>query len=142
MAVTRNDLRRNRLYRESHSLRDVSFNARVDLRKCPYRPRDRARCNLFACSDQALTSARKFGVGVSKFEPKGGWLRMNAMRAANGRRQLVLEGPPFECSKQLVDISNENVCRPHELHVEAGIQHIGRGHARMHKPRFWSDDFR
>src|SRR5262245_31539697 len=66
---------------------------------------------------------------------------MNAVRTSNGRRQLVFEGAPFECSKEFVDISNEDVCRPYELHVEAGIQHIGRGHTCMHKPRFRSDDF-
>src|SRR5262249_44989189 len=141
MAVTRNDLRRNRLYREPHGFRYMSFDARVDLRKCPHRPGDGASCDLFTCSDKALKSARKFRVGVSQFEAKCGRFGMNAMRASNGGRQLVFKGAPFECSKQFVDISNEDVCGPYELHVEAGIQHIGRGHTRVHKPRFRSDDF-
>src|SRR4029450_2957724 len=30
----------------------------------------------------------------------------------------------------------------HELHVETGIEHVGRGHSGMYKARFRSDDFR
>src|SRR6516164_2944913 len=95
MAVTRNDLRRNWLYREPHGLGYVSFNTRVNLRKCPHRSRDGARCDLFSCGDKALTSPRKFGIGVCQFETKCGWFRMNAVRAPNGWRQLVFECAPF-----------------------------------------------
>ncbi len=36
VAIARNNLGRNWLYREPHGLGDMGFNARIDLRECPY----------------------------------------------------------------------------------------------------------
>ena len=65
---------------------------------------------------------------------------MDAVRAADGRRQFVLEGAALERGEQRVDVGDENVGGAHQLHVEAGVEHVGGGHAGMHEARFRPDD--
>ena len=65
---------------------------------------------------------------------------MDAVRAADGRRHLVLEGAALERGEQLVDIGDQEVGGAHELHVEAGVEHVGRGHALVHEARLRADD--
>ena len=86
-----------------------------------------------ATSLRAATSrasrAREFGIGMRELEPERGRLGMDAVRAADGRRHLVLEGAALERGEQLVDVGDQDVGGAHELHVEAGVEHVGRGHA-------------
>ena len=79
VTVTRNNLGRDRFYREPHGLGYMGFNARVDLRKCPYSAGDCASRDLLPSGDKTLTSTRKFGIGVSQFEAECGRFRMNAV---------------------------------------------------------------
>ena len=65
---------------------------------------------------------------------------MDAVGAADGRRELVLEGAALERGQQLVDIGDQQVGGAHELHVEAGVEHVGRGHALVHEARLRPDD--
>ena len=65
---------------------------------------------------------------------------MDAVRAADGRRELVLEGAALERGQQLVDVGDQKVGGAHELHVEAGVEHVGRGHALVHEARLRADD--
>ena len=67
---------------------------------------------------------------------------MDAVRAADGRRQFVLEGAALERGEQRVHVGDQDVGGAHQLHVEAGVEHVGRGHAGMHEARFRPDDFR
>jgi hypothetical protein len=41
-----------------------------------------------------------------------------------------------------VNIFDEDVSRARELYVEAGVEHVRRGHAGMHEARFRADDLR
>jgi hypothetical protein len=66
---------------------------------------------------------------------------VDAVRAADGRRQFVLEGAALERGEQGVGIGNQDVGGAHQLHVEAGVEHVRRGHAGMHEARLGSDDF-
>ena len=45
-------------------------------------------------------------------------------------------------SEQRIDIGDQDIGGAHQLHVEAGVEHIRRGHAGMHVARFGADDFR
>ncbi len=63
------------------------------------------------------------------------------MRAADGRRELVLAGA-LERGVEFVDIGDEQVGGAHQLDVEAGVEHVGRRHPLMHETRFRTDDFR
>ena len=44
--------------------------------------------------------------------------------------------------EQLVGIGDQDIGRARKLHVEAGVEHVGRGHALMHEARFRADDLR
>ena len=100
---------------------------------------------------QVATSARarpagrgagKLGVRRSKLEAERGRLGVDAVRAADRRRKLVLEGSTPKSIEQFVDVGDQNVRRTGELHVEAGVEDVGRGHARVHEARFRPDDLR
>ena len=65
---------------------------------------------------------------------------MDAVRAADGRRQLVLERAALERGEQPVDVGDQEVGGARQLHVEAGVEHVGRGHALMHEARLRPDD--
>ena len=54
-------------------------------------------------------------------------------------RQLVLEGAALQGREDGVDVGQQNVGGAAELHGEAGIEHVGRGHALMDKARLRAD---
>ena len=64
------------------------------------------------------------------------------MAAADRRRELEFERPGFQRLQQAVDILDEKIGRLHQLHVEAGIEHVGRRHALMQKPSLRPDVLR
>ena len=138
--VARNHLRRDRLDRQSHRLRDVLFDARIDLRERADRAGDRAGRDLLARGDEARARARKLGIGLRELQPERGRLGVDAVRAADGRRHLVLERAALERREQRVDVGDQDVGGAHELHVEAGVEHVGRRHARVHEARLRPDD--
>jgi hypothetical protein len=65
---------------------------------------------------------------------------VDAVGAADGRRHLVLEGAPLERRQHLVDVGDQEIGGAHQLHVEAGVEHVGRGHALVHEARLGADD--
>ena len=65
---------------------------------------------------------------------------MDAVRAADRRRQFVLEGAALERGEQRIDVRDQDVGGAHQLHVEAGVEHVGRRHAGMHETRLRPDD--
>ncbi len=66
---------------------------------------------------------------------------MNAVRAADGRRLLVLVGAALQRRKQGVDVGDEDVAGALQLHGQAGVEHVGTGHALMHEARIGADEF-
>ncbi len=47
----------------------------------------------------------------------------------------------FDRREQRVDIGDEKVGGAHQLHGEAGVEHVGRRHALMHEARVRPDEF-
>ena len=94
-----------------------------------------------AGGDQPLAGAREFGVGISELQSEGHGLGMDAVRAADGRRHLVFEGALLQRGKHLVDAGEQKVGRARQLHVEAGVEHVGGGHALVDEARLGADDF-
>ena len=62
------------------------------------------------------------------------------MRTPDGRGQLVLECTALERSKQLIEVGYQKIGGPHQLDVEARVEHIGRRHALVHEARLRPDD--
>src|SRR3546814_13561833 len=58
---------------------------------------------------------------------------MNAVAAADSGGQLVLKSAALDDVQQLVDIRKQYVRCAGELHGQAGVEHVGAGHALMHE---------
>ena len=56
-------------------------------------------------------------------------------------RVLVLEGAALQRGQQPVEIGEQDVARPRQLHAEAGVEHVGRGHALVDEARIRPDEF-
>ena len=97
VAVARDDLRRDRLDRKPHLLRRHTLR-RADrpARRC--RPRRKSRRSRPPCAPATsrVAGAREFGKGDRELEPEGRRLGMDAVRAADGRREFVFAGAPLE----------------------------------------------
>ena len=89
---------------------------------------------------QPLLVARKLRVGLRELQPERHRLGVDAVRAADGRRHLVLEGARLQRFKQFLNIADQDVGGARELHIEAGVEHVRRGHALMHEARLGPDD--
>ena len=140
MAVARDHLGRDRLDREAQLLRDMLFDARIDVGEGADGAGDRAGRDFLARRDQALLCAIELGIGLRELQAEGRRLGVDAVRAADGRRHLVLERALLQRREQRVDVLDQDVGGAHELHVEAGVEHVGRGHALVHEARLGSDD--
>ena len=64
---------------------------------------------------------------------------VNAVAAADGRGQLVLEGALLQRHQDPIDAGQQQVRRVHQLDIEARIQHIRRGHALVQEAGFVTD---
>ena len=110
------------------------------LAKVPTAPEMAQVAISFARRDQPRAGAREFGIGDRQLDAEGGRLGMDAVAAADGRRHLVFEGALLQRRQQRVDVGDQDVGGAHQLHVEAGVEHVRRGHALMHEARLRPDD--
>src|SRR5262245_2577357 len=116
--------------------------ARIDLGEGTDRARDGAGRDLLARGNEPLLGARKFRVGIGELEAEGRGLGMDAVRAANGGRELVLEGAALERGEERIEIGDQDLGGALELKIEAGVEHVGGGHAGMKEARIRPDDLR
>ena len=142
VAIARDDLGRDRLDAEPHFLRHMGFDPRIDLREGADRARNRGGRDLVLRRRQAFPGAGKFGIGVGELEPERRRLGVDAVRAADGRRVFVFLRARLQRRLEPLHVGDEQIGRAHELHVQAGVEHVGGGHALMHEARLRPDDFR
>ena len=97
-----------------------------------------------ATSVRAAASRRagtgKFRIGVGELEAERGGLGMDAVGAADHGRHLVFEGAALERGYDPVDVRDQKVGGAHQLHVEAGVEHVRGRHALVDEARLRSDD--
>ena len=65
---------------------------------------------------------------------------MDAVRAADRRRHLVLVSAALQRGEQRVDVGDQDVARPLQLHGEAGVEHVRARHALMDEARIRADE--
>ena len=130
MAIARNDLGRDGLDSEAHLRCHISFDAGIDVGESADGTGDRAGRDLGAGGIEAGAGAGEFGVGLRQLQPESGGLGVDAVAAADGGGKLVLEGSALEGREHVVNVGEQKIGGAHELHVEAGIEHVGGGHAR------------
>ena len=119
----------------------MRFHERIDLGESADRAGNRAGGDLLTRSHEPFARARELGVGVGKLKPERSRLGMDTVRAADRRRHLVLEGAAFERGEQGVGVGDQDIGGTHQLHVEAGVEHVRGSHAGMHEAGFRPDDF-
>src|SRR5690606_22764075 len=124
MAVTRDDLSRDRLWRQAKLVCDIFFNVRVDVGKGANSAADCAGGDFRAGCDQAGAAAVKFSIGLGKLQTEGYWFCVNAVAAADGWRKLVLFCALLQRSQKGIKISKQNVRRAGKLYRKGGVQHV------------------
>ena len=65
---------------------------------------------------------------------------MDAMAAPDGGRHPVFQRAGLDRGQQLVGVGDQKVGGARQLHIQAGVQHVGRGHALVHETRFGAHD--
>ena len=116
------------------------LHARVDVGEGADRAGDGAGGDLLARRDEPRAAARELGIGLRQLEAEGGRLGMDAVGAADGGRHLVLEGAALQRGEQRVDVGEQEVGGARELHGEAGVEHVRRGHALVDEARVRADE--
>ena len=86
VAVARDDLRRDGFGFEAQRLRDVFFDARVDLRERADGAGDGAGRDFFARGDQACAGAFELDIEARELDAERRGLGVDAVAAADGRR--------------------------------------------------------
>ena len=139
VAVARHDLGGNRLDAEAELLRHIGFHLRIDMGEGADRAGDGAGGDLLAGLHQPFARAGELGVSHRELQAERGRLGMHAVASADGQRVLMLEGAGLQRGQQLVDIGNKDVGGLDQLHVEAGVEHVGGGEARVQEACFRAD---
>ena len=131
--VARDDLGGDRLDREPELLRHMRLDPGVDIGERADRARDRAGRDLGARPGEAVAVARELGVVAGELEPEGRGLGVNAVAAPDAGGQPVFAGAASQRLHHRRDPAIQQIGGAAELHREAGVQHVRRGHAAMHE---------
>ena len=119
----------------------MGFDPRVDVGEGADRTGDGAGGNFRARRHQPRPAALKLDIGLRQLQPEGRRFGVDAVAAANRGCELMLEGAALEHDQQRIDVGDHQVGGADQLHVEAGVEHIRRGHPLMHEPRLRPDMF-
>ena len=137
--VARDDLRRDRLDREPEFLRHMRLDARIDVRERAHRARYRAGRDLGPRGGEAVPVARELGIVSGELEPEGRGFGVDAVAAPDTGGQPVLARAALERRHDRSDTGVEQVGGAGQLHGEAGIQHVRRGHPLVDEARLGPD---
>ena len=138
--VARNDLCGDRLDGETHLCGDMGLDRGIDIGEGADGAGNRAGRYLLARGDQPAPGPGEFGIMAGELDAEGGRLGVDAMAAPDGQRHLVLKRALLQRRQRAIDAGDQKVARPRQLHGEAGVEHIRRGHALMHEARFGPDN--
>src|SRR3546814_5842040 len=104
LAVAGNDWGRDGLDGAPHLLGDMGLDAGVDIGECADRAGNGAGGDIVARGDETGAVARKFGISLGELQAERDRLGVNAVAAADGGGQLVLEGAALQHLQKLVQI--------------------------------------
>ena len=117
------------------------FHIGVDVGEGADSARNGAGGDFRPCRHQPLAVAGEGGVVPGELEAEGRRLGMDAVAAADGGRVLVLDRAALEGGQQRVQIGQQQVGGLGQLDGEAGVEHVGRGHALMDEAGVRADMF-
>ena len=104
---------------------------RVEMREGADGAADGGHGDLGPRRHQPRAVTGELGVVAGELEPEGRRLGMDAVAAADGQGVFVLEGAGLQRGQHRIDIRQQQVRRLRQLHRQAGIEHVGTGHAQM-----------
>ena len=141
MAVTRDDLGRDRFRLEPHLGADILLHVGIDIGKGADRAGDGAGGNVITGGGQTDPVALHLGIERCQLEPEGDRLGMDAVGTADADRVLVLHGPHFKRFQDHVQVGQQFIGSLGQLHRQAGIQNVRGGHALVDEARLGADVF-
>ena len=113
---------------------------RIDVGERAHRTGDGAGRDLGAGRQQPLAVAQEGREVARELHAEGRGFGMDSVAAADRERVPVLEGALLQGRQQLVDVGEQDVGGLRELHGEAGVEHVGGGHALVHEARVGADE--
>ncbi len=129
VAVAGDHLGRNRLWRQAHLFGHVFLDEGVDVGEGADGAGNGAGCDFVARVFQAPARALEFRIEPRQLQAHGRRLGMDAVAAAHDRGHLVFKGAGLQRRHNLVDIVEQDRRRLLQLHGQAGVQNVRRGHA-------------
>ena len=118
---------------------DVFFHARIEMREGADRAADRGHGDLRPRGDQARAVAGELGVVAGELQAERGRFGVDAVAAADGQGVFVLERARLQRRQHGVEVRQQQVGRLGQLHRQAGVQHVGTGHALVHEAAVGTD---
>ena len=113
----------------------MRFNRRINIGERANRPGNSPRRNLVARFFKPVQVPIHLRIEPGKGQPHRRRLGMNTVTATDAHRILMLQSTAFERGQKSLHIGDQNICRPHQLDIETGVEHIRGRHPLMHKPR-------
>jgi hypothetical protein len=111
------------------------LDAGIDIGEGADRAGNRAGGDIGARCQQPRLVAREFGIGLGQLDPNvTGSAWMPWLRPIVGV-SLCSKARRFSTLEQLVDVGKQDVDGARKLHREAGVEHVGRGHALVDEAR-------
>ena len=141
VAVAGDNLRGHGFGLEAHLFGDVFLHFRGDGGVSSDRAGDGADGDFLAGGFEALLCAFEGGVVAREFQAEGCRFGVDAMGAADAERVFMFLCPAFQGGQQLVEIVQQDIGGLGQLLGEAGVHHIGAGHALMDVAAFGADKF-
>ncbi len=86
---------------------------------------DGAGGDLSPCCHKTRPVAGHFGVKAGEGQAHRGRLGVDAVAAPDANGVLMLHRAGFQRGQNPVKADQQQVGRPHQLHVEGGVQHVG-----------------
>jgi len=117
----------------------MGFDPRVDIGEGADRAGNLAGRDLLAGGEKALAVARELGPVPGQLQPEGGRLGVDAVAAGDRRRVFVLDGAAPQRRQQGVEVGDQDVGGAGQLHRQAGVEHVARGHALVDETPFRPD---
>ena len=107
----------------------------IDIGKGADRPRQGTRRHFRPRRHHPRPRPVHFRVSLGHFQTERHRFGVDAMAAADADTVFMFKRPAFQRGQQAIQIGDQQIGSAHQLQVETGIQHIGRGHALMDEPR-------
>ena len=121
VTIAWNDLGRNRFHFETQLFRNMRLDSGIDIGKGAHRARNCAGGHILARRNEAVATSRKFGICLCHLETERDRLSVDAGAATNAGRHLVFKGSALDDGQQFVEIIDQNVRCPCQLHGETCV---------------------